>query len=411
MRLMSPKCDGHRRAATFDGYAPTGVPTNHQELISWVNEIAELTQPDNVVWCDGSESEYERLCEELVAKGTFKRLDPIKLLVFQSVIGSACFLLASLAFESGTPTRYTVALATSLFYQGINLGAFLGPIITGFLVQDERFRAMLTGWGMNPNSAWHWGFGAAGVGMTLGLVQYVYGWRYLGTAGLHPPTARTPELYAQAKSQAIRWIGIGAAILILLAIIIAFAPSTWLRQFRDMDRWDGLYILNYIFGTICYVSSLGQTSIAHNAVIFATLPFIAALLAWMFMRELPSREAVFASIIAMIGVVIMVGFSNDGALLGDVLGDPRAYGLDAAAAAAFLALLWPRLRRRQPIVVGVAAAVIATVLTPVLMPGLPVIIAATVAIVVGWFNWLGSEDPIGSAEDEPRDVAEREGLP
>ncbi|MGW3092559.1 phosphoenolpyruvate carboxykinase (GTP) [Streptomyces sp. NPDC001102] len=58
--------------------APTVIPTNHQELISWVNEIAELTQPDNVVWCDGSEAEYERLCEELVAKGTFKKLDPIK---------------------------------------------------------------------------------------------------------------------------------------------------------------------------------------------------------------------------------------------------------------------------------------------------------------------------------------------
>ncbi|MER5224811.1 phosphoenolpyruvate carboxykinase (GTP) [Streptomyces flaveus] len=58
--------------------APPAVPTNHQELISWVNEIAELTQPDNVVWCDGSEAEYERLSEELVRKGTFKKLDPIK---------------------------------------------------------------------------------------------------------------------------------------------------------------------------------------------------------------------------------------------------------------------------------------------------------------------------------------------
>ncbi|MFI0237202.1 phosphoenolpyruvate carboxykinase (GTP) [Streptomyces sp. NPDC016845] len=50
-------------------------PTRHKELISWVNEIAELTQPDSVVWCDGSEAEYERLAGELVAKGTFKKLD------------------------------------------------------------------------------------------------------------------------------------------------------------------------------------------------------------------------------------------------------------------------------------------------------------------------------------------------
>ncbi|MGN8024804.1 AzlC family ABC transporter permease [Microbacterium sp. 22242] len=78
-----------------------------------------------------------------------------------------------------------------------------------------------------------------------------------------------------------------------------------------------------------------------------------------------------------------------GALLGDVLGDPKTYGLDAAAAAAFLALLWPRLRRRQAIAVGIAAAAVATVLTPVLIPGLPVLVAALVAIAVGWFDWLG----------------------
>ncbi|WP_371662283.1 phosphoenolpyruvate carboxykinase (GTP) [Streptomyces sp. NBC_00280] len=61
-----------------DTFLSGTVPTNHKQLISWVNEIAELTQPDNVVWCDGSEAEYERLCEELVEKGTFRKLDPIK---------------------------------------------------------------------------------------------------------------------------------------------------------------------------------------------------------------------------------------------------------------------------------------------------------------------------------------------
>lgn len=93
------------------------------------------------------------------------------------------------------------------------------------------------------------------------------------------------------------------------------------------------------------------------------------------------------------GIGIYLGWNLStlaGALLGDVLGDPRAYGLDAAAAAAFLALLWPRLRQRQSIAVGVAAAVVAAALTPVMMPGLPVLVAAVVAIAVGVTNAFGA---------------------
>ncbi len=75
-----------------------------------------------------------------------------------------------------------------------------------------------------------------------------------------------------------------------------------------------------------------------------------------------------------------------GALLGESIGDPSAYGLDAAAAAAFLGLLWPRLRALQPIAVAVAAGVIAVVLSPLLPAGLPILIAALAAVVVGGFN-------------------------
>jgi phosphoenolpyruvate carboxykinase (GTP) len=54
------------------------APTSNQKLLAWVDEIAQLTQPDEVYWCDGSAEEYDRLCQELVDAGTFKRLSDAK---------------------------------------------------------------------------------------------------------------------------------------------------------------------------------------------------------------------------------------------------------------------------------------------------------------------------------------------
>jgi predicted branched-subunit amino acid permease len=73
-----------------------------------------------------------------------------------------------------------------------------------------------------------------------------------------------------------------------------------------------------------------------------------------------------------------------GAVVGDALGDPRRLGLDAAAAAAFLALLWPRLRTSLPRRVAAGAAVVALALVPVAPAGVPVLAAALVAVAAGW---------------------------
>jgi phosphoenolpyruvate carboxykinase (GTP) len=58
--------------------AATEAPTKHAKLISWVEEIAELTQPDSIHWCDGSAEEYDRLCQQMVDAGTFEKLSDAK---------------------------------------------------------------------------------------------------------------------------------------------------------------------------------------------------------------------------------------------------------------------------------------------------------------------------------------------
>jgi predicted branched-subunit amino acid permease len=88
-----------------------------------------------------------------------------------------------------------------------------------------------------------------------------------------------------------------------------------------------------------------------------------------------------------------------GALVGDALGDPKVYGLDAAAPAAFCALLWPRLRSGDARAVAVVSAVIALVVAPHAPAGIPVLVAALAAIVAG----LLPTRPASASDDLPDD--------
>ncbi|HET6653392.1 MAG TPA: AzlC family ABC transporter permease [Nocardioides sp.] len=87
-----------------------------------------------------------------------------------------------------------------------------------------------------------------------------------------------------------------------------------------------------------------------------------------------------------------------GALVGNAIGDPRTWGLDAAACAAFTALLWPRLKNRDSVAIAVVAAVVAVVLAPATPPGVPVIVAALAAFIA----WREPRATTG-AEDDPED--------
>ena len=60
--------------ATIDRNVTTDAPTTHERLLAWVDEVAELTQPDAIHWCDGSDAEWTALTDQLVAAGTLVRL-------------------------------------------------------------------------------------------------------------------------------------------------------------------------------------------------------------------------------------------------------------------------------------------------------------------------------------------------
>lgn len=90
----------------------------------------------------------------------------------------------------------------SIFYMGINLGALIAPLIVGYLGEDIN---------------WHLGFAVAGVGMLLGLAQYLAGYRGLGTVGLAVPNPATPPERRRAGIQTI--IGLAALAIVLVAAL------------------------------------------------------------------------------------------------------------------------------------------------------------------------------------------------
>jgi POT family proton-dependent oligopeptide transporter len=93
----------------------------------------------------------------------------------------------------------------SIFYMGINVGAFVAPLICGYL-------------GENIN--WHLGFAAAGVGMVLGLIQYRFGYGYLKNAGLYRDEARA------TRSDALRKGLMGVGMVIGIAAVLAILSRT-----------------------------------------------------------------------------------------------------------------------------------------------------------------------------------------
>lgn len=114
----------------------------------------------------------------------------------------------------------------SIFYMGINIGAVLAPLCVGYLAQAPSFKSFLANRGFDPAKSWHWGFGAAAIGMTAGLIVYVLNRRRLGNVGLRTVRKKQDEGAAVATSQPLTssdWKRIGAIFVFFLFTILFWA--------------------------------------------------------------------------------------------------------------------------------------------------------------------------------------------
>src|SRR5262245_47105856 len=131
----------------------------------------------------------------------------------------------------------------SLFYMGINLGAFIGPLIAGYLAQRVD---------------WHIGFASAGVGMALGVTQYVLGRKRLQTAMTRLEKPATPQVRAEAKPEAAsagagftadEWRRIGAIVIFFLAAVLFWGAYEQAGSTLNLfaDRYTRLDMFGFSF--------------------------------------------------------------------------------------------------------------------------------------------------------------------
>ena len=163
----------------------------------------------------------------------------------------------------------------SVFYMGINVGALAGPLVCGTL-------------GENVN--WHLGFSAAGVGMVLGIVQYVWGWRYLGDAGL---LRAAPDERASARQTFLS----GTALVVGLVIVLFGLQSGGLftLSFLNVAQGTGLLITLLVIVYFGYVFLFGElTPDERKRVAVIPLLFVAAAVFWSGFEQAGSSMNLFA---------------------------------------------------------------------------------------------------------------------
>lgn len=175
----------------------------------------------------------------------------------------------------------------SIYYLGINLGAFVAPLVTGWLAQGEGFKSLLVGWGISPAVSWHFGFAAAAVGMALGLVQYLAGGRYLGEAGMQPA-------HAAGASARRTLLKAGTGIVIALSVAVLLAVRGVLTA-PLVAKGVGYLLLIITLGFFLWLfAAKSWTAAERRQLIAIVVLFVAAAVFWSLFEQAGSTLNLFA---------------------------------------------------------------------------------------------------------------------
>ena len=167
----------------------------------------------------------------------------------------------------------------SIFYMGINSGSFLGQLVTGFL--GEKF-------------GWHWGFGAAGVGMLIGCgLFYVRSRSTLGTLGMEP--SRDPDPVKQGKIEGIIKLSVAIGLALLALVVVLAATGTIILNPQVIGK-NMTYVLVGI--AVLYFAAVfilgGLTSDERKRISVIAILFIFAAIFWAAFEQAPTSLNLFA---------------------------------------------------------------------------------------------------------------------
>ncbi|MFS8636914.1 MAG: peptide MFS transporter [Gemmatimonadota bacterium] len=168
----------------------------------------------------------------------------------------------------------------SIFYMGINIGAFLGMLVAGYLGEKV---------------GWHWGFGVAGLGMLAGLIVYITtAGRTLGDIGLEP--SRHPDPEVQARQQRNGWRAVWAGLAILAVVFLLAATGVITIDAQAVGRSMTYVIVGSAAAYFAFIFLFGGlNSDEKKRVLVIAVLFLAAAVFWSAFEQAPTSLNLFAA--------------------------------------------------------------------------------------------------------------------